>query len=210
MRRLTQTVALALLLASGSWAAPFAEWLEATSPGGRSVRIWGEGDEYSASFEAEDGHAVLYDSSRHCYVYAAKDETTGALTSVGIAVGDETADDRTVLANIPFHLRDTSQTAPEDRLRRMAADEAETGLRERWREVKRQAQARRKAARRVSSGEEEILRSPPSRTTCGRVVGLTLLIDFPVTNAAGVTTGTLSAATHPGVTADGIMTKMGI
>ena len=44
-------VTLALLLVTGSEAAPFAEWLETTSPGGRPVRIWGEGDEYAAHFE---------------------------------------------------------------------------------------------------------------------------------------------------------------
>ena len=65
-------------------------------------------------------------------MYAAKDGATGALTSVGIAVGDETAADRAVLAGIPLHLRDTSRAARDERARRMEADEAETGLRRRW------------------------------------------------------------------------------
>ena len=193
-------VTLALLLVTGSEAAPFAEWLETTSPGGRPVRIWGEGDEFSAAFEAEDGHAALYDSTRRCYVYAVKDAATGALISTGIAVGDETPDDRDVLSGIPLHLRDTSQAAKDERARRRAEDEETFGTMRRWREMKRFAQARREAARRGASGTSEILRAPPSRQTLGTVVGLTLLIDFPVTNAAGVTTGTLSAKVHPGVT----------
>jgi hypothetical protein len=41
-------------------AAPFAEWLEVPLPGGGSVRVWGEGDEYDAYFETEDGHAPAF------------------------------------------------------------------------------------------------------------------------------------------------------
>ena len=78
--------AVAVWAGQSAEAAPFAKWFSHTLADGRTVRIWGEGDEYSASFEAADGHAALYDDSRRCYVYAAKDEATGALTSVGIVV----------------------------------------------------------------------------------------------------------------------------
>jgi hypothetical protein len=93
------------------------------------VRVWGEGDEFSARFEAEDGHAAVYDSALRSYAYARKVDATGALVSTGIAVGDETDADRALLADIPLHLRDTSQSAADERVRRMDEDEREFGTR---------------------------------------------------------------------------------
>ena len=181
-----------------SWvatAAPFAEWLEGRSPSGRVVRIWGEGDEYSATFEAEDGHAVLLDNSDLCYYYALKDPVTGALVRTAIPVGDESTDDKNTIAAIPLHLRDTSQRAAEERARRIAKADEALGLSRRWEELKAQTRAIREAAK-----NGETLRSPPSRQTLGNIVGLTLLIDFPMTNSVGVVTNTLANAYHPSIT----------
>ena len=189
----------AALAAFCAWAAPFAEWLDATSPGGRPVRVWGEGDEFSARFEAEDGHAAVYDSALRSYAYARKDDATGALVSTGIAVGDETDADRALLADIPLHLRDTSQSAADDRIRRMDEDEREFGTRRRWRELKASARARMESAD-GADGQRPRLGAPPSSPTLGTVVGFAVIIDFPVTNALGVATNTLAQAAHPGVT----------
>ena len=196
------TRSLATLLAAAaitacSYAAPFAEWLETTSPSGVKIRVWAEGDEFSAVFEAEDGHAAVYDETRRCYVYATKDESTGALLPSRIAVGDETASDLTALAAIPPHLRDTSEAAAAERLRRIEKDEEENGTYARWEELKAAAAARRETA---ATGKRPLLKAPPKAPTTGTIVGLTLLIDFPVTNAAGETTGTLWNSSHPGVT----------
>ncbi len=57
MKRL---LALFLLLPLLACAAPFAEWIVVPVPGGGSVRVWGEGDEYDAYFETEDGTAPAF------------------------------------------------------------------------------------------------------------------------------------------------------
>ena len=193
---------MAALLAAGPVsAAPFANWLDATSPNGAAVRIWGEGDEFSAWFEAEDGHAVVYDAARRGYVYATKDESTGALAATAVVVGEETASDRAALASVPLHLRDTSEAAARDRERRIADLEKQTGRSKLWESVKADTAAMR-AWRERKAANPKLAFAPPSHKTLGTVVGLTLLIDFPVTNAAGEVTGTLRGTCSPGVTYD--------
>ena len=109
-----------------SFAAPFEQWFSGTSPQGAQVRVWGWGDEYSVRYEAEDGHAVVLDEALDAYFYARQDRD-GALASTGIAVGDETNADRTVLAAIPLHLTDTSAAEREARQQRIAAADELTG-----------------------------------------------------------------------------------
>ncbi len=191
---LLASAALALL-ADLCVAAPFAQWLDGRSPSGRPVRVWGEGDEYSASFEAEDGHSVLPGDSGPCYFYARKDEASGALVRTAIPLGDESSADRVALAAIPLHLRDTSAAAAEERTRRIAAADEALGLSRRWEAVKSRTRTTQKTAKRG-----RVPRSPPSRPTMGAVVGLTLLVDFPMTNSVGVVTNTLANASHPDVT----------
>ena len=194
------TAMMSMCLVMQCIAAPFAEWLDGRSPSGRAVRIWAVGDEYSASFEAEDGHAVVFDSKALTYFYA-RQNGDGALVSTGIAVGDETTADKGVLAAIPLHLRDTSPAAAAERVRRIAKAEEELGMTERWEQLKATARARREFEREKDSGiETAILKSPPSSPTLGSVVGLTILVDFPITNAYGVVTNTLSNVAHSDVT----------
>lgn len=180
------------LAAFRTLSAPFAEWLEGCSPSGATVRIWATGDEYSASFESEDGHAAVFDSASRTYFYADADGS-GALVSTGMAVGDETESDRARLASIPLHLRDVSEAAAAARAELVAETELRLGITERWSRLKSNARARRAAAK----GPQP---APPSMPTLGSVVGLTLLIDFPVTNGEGVVTGTLAGTYHPNVT----------
>ena len=70
-------------------AAPFAEWLEVPVPGGGTVRIWGEGDEYDAWFETEDGHALRVNDAAGRYEYVDVDPATGAYVGTGVLLGDE-------------------------------------------------------------------------------------------------------------------------
>ena len=74
-RSLAAAAALALLCLPAA-AAPFAEWFERETAGGRVVRLWGEGDEYDAYFEAEDGHALRYDPTAGEYEYVTVDPAT--------------------------------------------------------------------------------------------------------------------------------------
>lgn len=138
---------------------------------------------------------MLLDNSDLCYYYALKDPVTGALVRTAIPVGDESTDDKNTIAAIPLHLRDTSQRAAEERAHRIAKADEELGLSRRWEELKAQTRAIREAAK-----NGETLRSPPSRQTLGNIVGLTLLIDFPMTNSVGVVTNTLANAYHPSIT----------
>lgn len=188
----------ALTIAAACPAAPFAKWLHTISPNGAHVKIWGEGDEFSASFEAEDGHAVLFDTNRLCYVYASLDEATGALAPTSFAVGDETDEARAALDSTPKHLRDRSQAAQLERINRIAESEAVFHTAERWNALK--AAARTNA----SPPPEGLLMAPPSQTTTGTITGLTLLIDFPLTNSVGAVTNTLANTYHPDITRDTI------
>ncbi len=183
--------------------APFAQWLDAKAPDGRTVRIWGEGDEYSAVFESEDGRTVVYDESAGGYAYADKDAQTGALVSTGVRVGGESGVESR-LAAIRRHLRDTSAAAVEERRRRIREHDEATGTTRRWEALKASARASRRrlaSASNVSSPDvpEEgrvSLQAPTHRTT-GTIVGLALLIDFPSENGSGAT---LAQQAHPSVT----------
>jgi len=124
--------ALLSLACASACAAPFAQWFDCEAPGGGTVRVWGRGDEYSAVFEAEDGHTVVRPAPGAPWQYAFKDQATGALVPSGIVVGCETDADRALLATVPLHQRDTSQAAAEARARRIAEADAALGTTERW------------------------------------------------------------------------------
>ena len=189
----------AALLAFQCEAAPFANWFDFVSPGGAKIRIWGEGDEYSAHFEAEDGHTVVYDAERRCYVYARKSgDGSGALVATLVAVGDETEADRAALEEIPLHIRDTSRAADEERARRIAEMDGNTGRAKVWEKVK-AATAARRAAAKAAAGGKRILTAPPPSPALGTAVGLTVLIDFPDTDSSGQAT-TLARKYSPSVT----------
>lgn len=173
-------------------AAPFARWFEHTQANGDVVRVYGRGDEFSARFEASDGHAVLYNCETGSYEYAVRDGNSGALALSGIVVGRESGREG-VLAKIPLHLRDTSAAHAEDVARKRRECMVETGLDERWKTLKQQAAARRQAK---SSG---VLQAPPSSNSVGTVTGVTILVDFP-TKADG--SGSLRETVHPAVTKD--------
>ena len=88
-------------------AAPFAEWIDVPVPGGGTVSIWGEGDEYDAYFETRDGHALRSNFATGRYEYVTRDEATKAYVGTGVFLGDE-AGNEALLASIPLHLRDES------------------------------------------------------------------------------------------------------
>ena len=81
--------AACLALSIPAAAAPFAEWLHVPVPGGGTVEIWGEGDEYDAWFETADGLALRVNDAAGRYEYVDLDETTGAFVGTGILLGDE-------------------------------------------------------------------------------------------------------------------------
>ena len=181
---------LSFVLPLASFAAPFEQWFAGMSPKGAQVRVWGRGDEYSVRYEAEDGHAVVFDGELDAYFYARQDQD-GALVSAGIAVGDETDADRTTLAAIPLHQADTSAAAREARQRRIAEDDELTGRAAHWAKLK-------ETTRRIREAKEKgLLMAPPKRPTIGTARGLTLLVDFPISASSTKTTWNEK---HPKVT----------
>lgn len=123
--RLIKSVLAAMLLLCSvtmSQAAPFAEWIDYQVPGGAVVSIWGEVDEYSASFEAKDGHAIIWNTEALRYEYAVSDESA-ALVGSGIFPGDEIGKEAE-LAAIPLHLRDTSDAYAKARQKRVEERDA--------------------------------------------------------------------------------------
>jgi hypothetical protein len=133
--RLAISLLVSMFFAESVKAAPFAKWITVPLEGGRTVRIWGEGDEFSAHFESEDGYAVVYDDSLRGYAYARKDAQTGALVSTGIKLGDELHWKQRI-KELPKHERDTSELYKEKRRRRIAENDELMGTTRRWRALK--------------------------------------------------------------------------
>ena len=185
----------ALAVAAMSSGAPFAEWINVKLEDGRVVRIFGEGDEYSAYFESEDGHAIIYDQAVRAYVYADKDARTGALVSTDICVGHEYGNE-SILAAIPLHLRDTSEAESGRRRQRILEQDEATDMTGRWRRLKLGTRSRKSADADVPD-EVAVNPAAPSHETTGSIVGLTILIDFPAEDDSDTT---LSQQVHPSVT----------
>ena len=196
MKRLLSLFLLLPLFAS---AAPFAEWLQVPVPGGGTVSIWGEGDEYDAYFETADGHALRVNGAAGRYEYVTLDERTEAYVGTGVFLGDE-AGNEALLASIPLHLRDESEAHAAAVQAKIDALEEELHIRKNWEEVQAATERRRELEALMEAGEYD---GPlPTSVTVGSIVGVTLLVDFPVTNGAGQVTGTLFAKSSPLVTPD--------
>jgi M6 family metalloprotease-like protein len=196
MKRLLLLLLLVPFLAS---AAPFAEWLQVPVPGGGTIRIWGEGDEYDAYFETEDGHPLRMNFGVGRYEYVSRDETTKAYEGTGVFLGDE-AGNEALIASLPLRVRDESEA--HDAAVRARIDEFEAVLhtRERWNEIKAQTERANEIAELAAKGEWD--GPQPTAPTTGTIVGLTILVDFPVTNGTGQTTGWAWEQQSPRITRD--------
>ena len=193
MKKLT-TLFLGLFAAATLFAAPFAQWFELTAPNGQSIRVYGEGDDYSAWFEAEDGHAVWYNADLGGYEYMRK-LPDGSLAGTGILVGAE-AGHEAELAAIPLHERDTSDVHGQNIEKRILEKEERMELKARWKSLKENAAARREAAKMARQG---VFLGAPSSPTTGNIVGCTLLVDFPLDESGN---GSLWAQQSASVTAE--------
>ncbi|MFA7174825.1 MAG: M6 family metalloprotease domain-containing protein [Kiritimatiellia bacterium] len=156
---------LAAVFVQTAVAAPFAKIVEFTQPNGELVQLWGEGDEFYAVFETLDGYTVLFDDATLAYVYADLNADGSALVSTGVLVGQNRP------AGLPQHLRINPEEAQRQARARQEIWERQTGIRERWRALKRQ---RHNYERALAAGPT--LMAPPATT--GAIIGITLLIDF--------------------------------
>ncbi|MBR1871059.1 MAG: M6 family metalloprotease domain-containing protein [Kiritimatiellae bacterium] len=162
-------------------AAPFARWFNHRLADGRAVRIWGEGDEYNAHFEDADGYTIIYNPALGNYVYAMPAQD-GALVQSLKQLGEGAP------AGIEKHLADTSAATAEAARERLREKAEETGLAQRWANLKNAASA------------DAPRKAPPKTKTTGTITGVTLLVDFPMFDEDGNETNTLANAVHPGVT----------
>jgi M6 family metalloprotease-like protein len=150
-----------------SFAAPFAEYIEFTQPDNKKVTLWGEGDEFHAVFETTTGHTVVFDPQQKAYFYAERSSDGKCLISTGVLAH------QLVPHGLAKHVRmDRDAVAITARARRKKWD-IETELSVRWSRLK--SQALGTSTETDSAGPQF---SPPSYTTIGTKVGLTLLIDF--------------------------------
>ena len=140
-------------------------------------RLWGQGDEFHAIFETLDGYAVVFDPASKAYYYARLSADGSNLESSGLRVGNAFP----TTLNLKQHLRIPPQARKAQIAERARKWDAVMRLYERWNARKQRLQALSLAAApppgKISSEDNTIL-SPPSYTTTGTKVGLTLLVDF--------------------------------
>ena len=150
-------------------AAPFAETFRFTQPDGTQIEVWGEGDEFRAIFEHQ-GYAVVMNPATRTYTYARLSADGTALIPTRLVVGR----DDPAVNGLPQHLRITPEAERAQARARFEKWDAGMELTQRWQARKQAMQLTEQQAR---DGVTPL--SPPTYTTTGTRVGLTLLIDFP-------------------------------
>ncbi len=162
-------LAIAALVAwTSAQASPFRDRrLPFTQPDGTKIKLTGSGDEFYAVFETLDGFTVMFDPALKAYCYA-RVSMDGQLASTGQ----------------PVHLADPAALGLTKHLRAWPAVRQQQVLqnRQRWEsgmEVEKRWESMKAARRDYDTAIKEGLQpAPPSFTTTGLKLGLTLLIDF--------------------------------
>lgn len=173
---------------AGAAGAPFAQWFEARTGDGGTVRVWGEGNEYDAHFETAEGRTVLFNPQAGRYEYADRTGEDGALAGIGVFVGEERGNEER-LERLELHLRDTSETHRTEVEARWREKDEGMGLSHRWNEVKAATARIRALEERRAKG---LYKGPiPKGPLAGKACGVTLLVDFPMVNEYGGITNTL-------------------
>lgn len=148
-------------------AAPFSEYVEFTQPDNTRITLWGEGDEFHAVFETTEGYSVVFEPQKKAYYYARRSVDGKKLHTTGVLAH------KNVPPGLEKHLRidrDAAVAAARDKRKQWEAD---TELPERWSQLKAQT-----LDVQSTSDETGPALAPPTLTTVGNKVGLTLLIDF--------------------------------
>lgn len=138
-------------------AAPFEKTISFVQPGGTTVQLWGKGDEFSAVFETLDGYTVVFDRTLRAYCYA-RLGADGSLNSTGVQVQASSGQS----LGLARHLRADAALVKAEAQGRYAKWNLGMDVVRRWQDLK------------ASQRNPE----PPTHTTVGNKMGLTLLIDF--------------------------------
>lgn len=156
----------AAMVAPWALAAPFSRIIQFTQPDGTPIELRGQGDEFHAVFETLEGYTVLFDESVQGYCFAQLSVDGTELVSTGETVRNGTPQTQ----GLQPHLRINPETAAQIIAKKRAQWDADLEISTRWKALK-------EATALEASGDPRL--APPSRTTVGTKVGLTLLIDFP-------------------------------
>ncbi len=149
-------------------ASPFRDRpVQFTQPDGTTVQLSGTGDEFYAVFETLDGFTVAFDEALKAYCFAAPG-AEGQLVSTGqqVHLADPAA------LGLPKHLRVSKEVRARQVSERWQRWDAGMQIQNRWEAIK---TARREYEAAIKLGPQP---APPSFTTTGVKIGLTLLIDF--------------------------------
>ena len=143
--------------------------IEWTQPDGSEILLKVYGDEFHARTETADGYTVIFDHESKSYHYARKTNDGTTLESTGVIAGKANPVELVLAKHMDLNA---------DEIRRRASIrrnewEAATRNKERWHALKNQ----RNAIDGLQNGGLPGA-APPSSTTTGVKVGLTLLIDF--------------------------------
>ncbi len=173
MHAFAWTILLALWMVQSVQAAPFSQKIQFKQPNGLEIFLLGQGDDFHAVFETLDGYTVVFDEARKGYCYAAPTADGQDLVSTGVLVG-KVLPSKIKLAK---HLRVSQKVATQRAQLKRQEWETTMKIKERWKALKTSSPLMG-----AGSGETALsdyaLMAPPSKTTTGTKVGLTLLIDF--------------------------------
>ena len=135
------------------------------------------GDEFAGFFETHDGYTVIHDTQNGDFCYAKTVDDGSALVSTGCPVGSI---DPATLGVSP-HVRITEE-AFKRKVDAARARVGETSWERYWRQRKSQS---------IMNADGQVQLAPPTQTTTGDYVGLTVLVDF--SDDAGVVTTSQAA-----------------
>ena len=159
-------VAVVVLTLTGTLqAAPFDRQITFKQPDGTMIQLHGWGDEFQAVFETQAGFTVVFDQARQAYCYARQDDASGQLVSLGVQA----------------HLASPAGLARHQRMSFAARKSQVVARWQRWENgmhIQAQWDAKKAALAAITATNGSIAGSPPTSTTTGVKVGLTLLVDF--------------------------------
>jgi len=169
LKTLVWSALLLICVATSVLAAPFAEKIQFTQPNGTAIVLFGEGDEFYAVFETLDGYTVVFNQQTKSYDYAQLSTDGSTLISSGLMVGR--GNPKTL--GLALHLRINQAAAKKQVQERFQKWDQAMQVSTRWKQAKAARQQRA-----ALSGTDGPMLAPPTSTTTGTKVGLTILIDF--------------------------------
>ena len=166
---LTVIGALAITAVTAAPYGPAGLPTEFTQPDGTQLKLRVFGDEFHGRTETTEGYTVVFDPATKTYYYAVRSADGSQL----LPTATPAAPGQPAIPGLVPHLDLAPAAARAAALARFQTWDQDTGTSQRWTELKNFRQAVDRAA-----AEDGPQPAPPSFTTTGNKIGLTLLIDF--------------------------------